>query len=422
MDRLWKQALEAVAAGQPAVLVTVVDATGSVPGHVGTRMLVTGAGTAGTVGGGTAEHRMVERARVMPRSAELQAFAHDGTAGSICAGAQTLALVPLADPDRAPLESLVETLEAGRSGALRLAPGGLAFAPGEHVPTAFDRAAGTWEYRETLGDLDTLVIVGGGHVALALSRVMATLPFRIVVLDNRPDLPTMDANVWADEKRVIDYDDVADHVPTGDRTWVTIMTQGHFYDRDVLVRLVESDLRYLGMLGSSSKVRDLYGRLERGGVPRERLERVSLPGGPAHPQPHPGGDRHLHRRPDHPAAQRAITRSRSRSTSRTDAAPARSSRCSSFTTRSVWPRFSVSWQKVRGARAPRPAPAGLRRGCPDESEAPPGFRHCEPRRGEAIPCVVPLPPGIASPGSAGLAMRGITESASSPSGQSRQRQ
>lgn len=279
MDSLWKQALEAVAAGQPAVLVTVVDATGSVPGHVGTRMLVTEAGTAGTVGGGTAEHRMVDRARGMGTTAELDHHAHDGTQGSICAGAQTFALLPLADPDRAALESLMETLEAGRSGALRLSPGGLSFAPGEHLPTAFDIDGDSWEYRETLGDLDTLVIVGGGHVALALSRVMATLPFRILVLDNRPDLPTMDANVWADEKRVVDYDDVADHVPTGDRTWVAIMTQGHLYDRDVLVRLVESEFRYLGMLGSSSKVRDLFGRLERGGVPRERLERVYSPVG-----------------------------------------------------------------------------------------------------------------------------------------------
>ena len=279
MLELWKRALDAVTAGRPAALVTVVDATGSVPGYPGTRMLVTEEGCTGTVGGGIAEHRMIERARTVRGVAELDHHAHDGTQGSICAGFQTFALVPLADRDRPTLEDIVATLEAGRAGALRLAPTGLVFTPGEHVPRSFDQGEGAWRYSETLGDLDTLVIVGGGHVGLALSRVMATLPFRIVVLDNRPDLPTMDANVWADDKRVIDYDDVASHVPEGDRTWVTIMTQGHLHDRDVLVRLVDNDYRYLGMLGSSSKVRDLFGRLERGGVPRDRLERVHSPVG-----------------------------------------------------------------------------------------------------------------------------------------------
>jgi xanthine dehydrogenase accessory factor len=278
MTTPWLQALDAVDAGARAVLVVVVDAAGSVPGTPGAKMLVSESGLFGTVGGGVAEHRLAEHARAVADAPELVSFDHDGgDDGSICSGRQTFALLPLGSTQRDALSEIVATLKDRRAGALRLSQQGLAFTAGDHLPRAFERGTDAWSYTETLGDLDTLVIVGGGHVALALSRVMATLPFRIVVLDDRPDLPTMTANVWADEKRVIAYEDVAEHVPDGDRTWVAIMTQGHLHDKDVLVRLVEKPLRYLGMLGSGSKVREMWSRLERGGVEREHLERVHSP-------------------------------------------------------------------------------------------------------------------------------------------------
>jgi xanthine dehydrogenase accessory factor len=278
MTSPWRQALDAVEAGRRAVLVAVVDAVGSVPGAPGATMVVTDLDASGTVGGGIAEHRMVDRARGGVDRPELVPIAHDATdTGSLCSGRQTMALVPLTSADQGSLREIVATLTDRRAGGLRLSQEGLSFAPGDHLPRRFSHDAGGWTYVDTLGDLDTLVIVGGGHVALALSRVMATLPFRIVVLDDRPDLPTMTANMWADEKRVIAYEDVAEHVPDGDRTWVAIMTQGHLHDKDVLVRLVEKPLRYLGMLGSGSKVREMWSRLERGGVEREHLERVHSP-------------------------------------------------------------------------------------------------------------------------------------------------
>ncbi len=275
---LWREACAAIEAGERPVLVVVVEASGSVPGYPGTKMVVRPHGVAGTVGGGEAEHRLVQLARAGVERPRLEGFVHQEDAdGTLCSGRQTFALLPLGEADRPALEALRETLRDGRSGVLRLSQEGLGFAPGEHAPARFAHAATAFEYVETLGDLDTLVIVGGGHVALALSRVMATLPFRIVVLDDRPGLETMAANRWADETRVIAYDDVAEHVPEGERTWVAIMTEGHRHDRDVLVRLVERDLRYLGMLGSAAKVHTLFSALERGGVPPERLAKVRSP-------------------------------------------------------------------------------------------------------------------------------------------------
>jgi xanthine dehydrogenase accessory factor len=130
-----------------------------------------------------------------------------------------------------------------------------------------------------MGLEDTLYIIGGGHVSLAFSRIMATLPFRLVVLDNREDLPTMAANRYAHEQHVVDFDHIGDHVAGGDHSWVVIMTFGHVHDRKVLERLLGKDLAYLGLMGSEAKVRQMYAAMEADSIDAKDLERVQAPVG-----------------------------------------------------------------------------------------------------------------------------------------------
>ena len=159
-------------------------------------------------------------------------------------------------------------------------------------------------FNEPLGLLETLTIIGGGHVSLAFSKVMATLPFRIRLLDNRPDLPTMDTNVWVHERGIVDYDSVADHVPDGTRSWVVIMTYGHVHDRQVLEKLLGRQYAYLGVLGSKAKMRTMFADMVAKGVPSRGSRTGSLAGGRLHRQPHSRGDRHQHRSRDHRGPQR----------------------------------------------------------------------------------------------------------------------
>jgi len=275
---LWQRALESLRQGQAAVLVTVVDAQGPVPGRPGAKMAVTAQGSVGTIGGGVAERQLAERARTLAGGPTLESFEHAGSAeGSFCAGTQVFALLPLGLPQAATLQSIVETLTGAGHGVLRLGSAGLSFTSGQKAPTSFARRGDSWTFAETLGRLEVLTIIGGGHVSLALSRVMATLPFRIVVLDDRAELPTMIGNPFAHETRVIDFERVAEHVPDGDLSYAVIMTYAHLDDQDVLERLVGRDYRYLGMMGSAPKVRQIFANLEAKGVRRERLARVRAP-------------------------------------------------------------------------------------------------------------------------------------------------
>jgi xanthine dehydrogenase accessory factor len=280
MNDLWEHALDSVRGGQRTVLVMVVDHQGSVPGTTGAAMVVSSLGCAGTVGGGTAEHAMIERARGFEGAPELVDIEHTPEAhGTLCSGRQTIALVSLARSDEPALAAVCDALRDGRVGTLHLSSTGMSFAPGAITPRCLTTDATGFRFATTLGRLDTLTIVGGGHCALALSRVIATLPFRIVVLDDRPDLPTLAANRFADEIRTVNYADLAAQVPEGDRSWVVVMTFGHAHDETALRALAGHRVRYLGLLGSAAKVAALFAAMRADGVPESFLSSIRAPVG-----------------------------------------------------------------------------------------------------------------------------------------------
>jgi xanthine dehydrogenase accessory factor len=280
MIEMWRHAERSVRDGHPATLVVVVDHTGSVPGTTGAAIVVSESGCVGTVGGGIAEHEIVDQAREFSGAPDLIDIEHTPDAsGSLCSGSHILAMLRLTTDDLPVLAEIVATLEGDRVGTLRLAGEGLGFDSDRAAAQHFVQSEAAWSFSSPIGRLDTLYIFGGGHVSLALSRVMATLPFRIVVCDDRPELPTMTANHFAHELRVVDYGESEKHVAEGDRSWVVVMTYGHEHDATVLRRLLELDLRYLGLLGSAAKVRQMFARFSADGVAQERLDRVSAPVG-----------------------------------------------------------------------------------------------------------------------------------------------
>jgi xanthine dehydrogenase accessory factor len=277
----WRFALDAIEAGRKPVLVMVVDHSGSVPGVTGTFVVVTENGQAGTIGGGAAEHALVDRARGLTDGPTLDEFVHTEKGdGTLCNGVQRFCLLPLSSDDGTVIETILATLDEHDIGTLTVTRNGLGFERSVVAVQRFEEQP-DWRFSTPLGLLDSLTIIGGGHVALALSRVMATLPFRITVLDNRTDLQTMDDNPWAHHTEVVDYDRIAEHVPEGDNSWVVVMTFGHRHDRQVVEKLLEHDVRYLGLMGSAAKIERLFADMEAAGADPEAVSRVRAPVGVA---------------------------------------------------------------------------------------------------------------------------------------------
>ena len=134
-------------------------------------------------------------------------------------------------------------------------------------------------YGEAHRPLETLWVVGAGHIARPLVEVAATLGFRVLVLDDRDDFATDERFPGAASVRRVDFaDPFADGGP-GPHDYVVLVTRAHRYDFDCLSRLVQGDdaPRYIGMVGSRRRVRAALSALLEAGVPRSSLTGVRAP-------------------------------------------------------------------------------------------------------------------------------------------------
>jgi xanthine dehydrogenase accessory factor len=298
----WEAVRTELLAGEAPMLLLVVESHGSSPGKPGFKMAVTAAGALlGTIGGGAMEKELADQAATLlargsgrPRLLKLLHHEDKGggppnarrsaarSSGGICSGWQRVALLPLASGDSGAVDSLLFALRRNQPGRLRFSPRGMEFEPRRRQAGAATfalRSAGDWSYCEEAGLRPVLTIIGGGHVGLALSRVMAGLDFHVRVLDDREDLATMAANVFVQEKRTVGYRGVGRHVPEGRESYAVIMTFGHQADERVLAQLAGRRLRYLGMMGSPAKVAQIFARLRRKGVTAAQLKKVHAPVG-----------------------------------------------------------------------------------------------------------------------------------------------
>jgi len=272
------------------ILITVIECKGSSPGRVGFKMVVSENGDiTGSIGGGVMEYNMVELAR--KKLAEncskpfIKRQIHDSEAeydksGMICSGEQTHAFVPLSLSDISSVTNLKNILDKGENGILTISSNNFNFSTKDSIENQFSstiNSSEVWEYKERLGFKDTFYIFGAGHISVPLSQILRMLDFRVVVYDNRRELSTFTANSYANQKEVVDYHNIEHLVPDGSNSYVAIMSFGHKFDQVILKQLLPKKLKYLGMIGSKSKVQCIYDNLREFGFNDNDFTRVDSP-------------------------------------------------------------------------------------------------------------------------------------------------
>ncbi len=123
----------------------------------------------------------------------------------------------------------------------------------------------------------TLYIFGAGHVGQPLAKIGKIAGFRIVVIDDREEFANKARFPDADEILVTDFSKVKERLKFSKRSCFIIATRGHENDLEVLRAFIESDLLYIGMIGSKRKVKEVFESLKRDGISKRLLERVHAP-------------------------------------------------------------------------------------------------------------------------------------------------
>ena len=229
---LFEEIAELRARGAEAALATVVGTCGSVPGRDAMKMLVLPDGTTrGTVGGGIMEDEV--------RRLGLQAIATES-----CRRTQFELTNEAADDSElicgGTIEVFVEPLT---------------------VPTCY--------------------VFGAGHLATAIAPVAKVAGFRVVVADDRRSHASAarfpDADVVMARPFDATFRALAGEISPA--SYCVIVTRSHRLDERCAEFCLGTKARYVGMIGSSKKVRKCHDYLKARGVTPRDVRRLRAPVG-----------------------------------------------------------------------------------------------------------------------------------------------
>ena len=298
----WKFILKSFSKKNPLIVLYVLESKGSSPGRQGFFMCVNADGKMkGSIGGGIMEHKFVELAkekiqeirnkkleiRYDKGSAQIKKQVHDKVSGKnqsgmICSGEQTILVYPIMKKDIHEIKKMIASLEGNQNGTIKLSPSGILFKntrPKKDFEFIITSEA-DWIYKEKTGFKNHLYIIGGGHCAMAFSKLMSTMDFYIHLFEDREDLNTVLANNYVHEQTIVkDYSVLKEVIPSGENNYMVVMTFGYRTD-DIAVRaLLDKHFKYFGLLGSKKKIEKMFEEYRQTGITEEALKKIHSPVG-----------------------------------------------------------------------------------------------------------------------------------------------
>ncbi len=197
MMDIYQEIVDCHAEGKPFAFATIVKAIGSVPRDVGAKMIVYPDGSiAGTIGGGNLEKLVIDESVELLKGEKVH---------------------------------LLKTYRLEESG-----PDSTGMYCGGEVEV----------FIEVNPRPDKLIIFGGGHIGRDLAKVAAGLNFKIIIVDERPDIL---AQYQKPIETFLTDENFSTNYPTIDKnSYIVIVTHGHRCDKQALANVIIKDWAYVG--------------------------------------------------------------------------------------------------------------------------------------------------------------------------------
>ena len=304
MREFFREIVHALEEGRPVELVSIAASDGSTPRGAGAMMAVfPGGGITGTIGGGNVEfecQRLAASPRVKRncrRASPPRSSSSAASLGMVCGGGVTVQFQYLPAGEQRIIAVLRDLIEADGGNRdtwlLRRIEGeqvtamGLADRTGPRhldiLPEELELLCGNQAVfaRKWLSipvvKAGRTYLFGGGHVSQALVPVLASLGFRPVVYDDRPEFADPALFPKAEKTLCGDFARLSEQVTVTPEDYVVVMTRGHQADYEVLTQVLRSGAKYLGCIGSKRKLALCRERLLAAGFTDEEYARLHAP-------------------------------------------------------------------------------------------------------------------------------------------------
>jgi xanthine dehydrogenase accessory factor len=228
---IYEQIVQLRQQGRRGAVATIVNVRGSVPSFETAKMLIRDDGSiVGTVGGGCVEAEVWQAAREVMESEKPRTITFNLNqnpkydTGLVCGGTLDIFIEPV-------------------------------------LPPAL------------------LYVFGAGHVALSLYQTARSAGFDVTVIDDRESYANRERFSEAKEVIAEDFDHAMARLNPSETSYIVIVTRGHRDDMRVLRWAVQTQARYVGMIGSKRKTITIFRELVKEGLAESLFERVHAPVG-----------------------------------------------------------------------------------------------------------------------------------------------
>lgn len=265
--------------GCDAVLLSVVESSGSVPRKKGAKMVCfSDNDSVGTVGGGAVEHDAMLKSRKLNSNTlclnKKYTLNHSDAEklGMVCGGEVDINFVYVNTSEKniALFEHICKLVENHKKAWLvtGLTNGELfVFSDNEwyenRVPEAdvsvllkcdAQLSADARYYAEPLTQDGVVYVFGGGHVSKALCPMLSATDFRVVVYEDNVEFAKKEFFETAEKVVCAEFTKINENVSITGSDYAVVLTRGHKSDNEVLRQILSKHPSYLGVIGSRKKV------------------------------------------------------------------------------------------------------------------------------------------------------------------------
>ncbi len=124
---------------------------------------------------------------------------------------------------------------------------------------------------------DALIVFGAGHIGLKLCDFAKALGYHVTIVDERQEYANIERFPHADRVLAGEFTELIEGMHIDDATSIVIVTHGHEHDLDALRSVVKKGARYVGVIGSRSKLRHCYGELLKEGITQSEIDKIHGP-------------------------------------------------------------------------------------------------------------------------------------------------
>jgi xanthine dehydrogenase accessory factor len=229
LQNIYKKINEIVDQNIPAALVTVTRTEGSTPRNAGSKMIVYEDGSIfGTIGGSMVEVKVIEEAKLCLQEGKSNRVEHNlndlekDDTGMVCGGNMEFFIEPLA------LSS--------------------------HI-----------------------YIFGAGHVGLPLAKFAREVGFSYSLIEDREQFATSERFPEAKNIIVEEPGEAAGKINFKPSDFLAIVTRSHDQDYSVLKAVLNKSVKYIGLIGSKVKSKQIFSKLREDGFNEKQLKQIHTP-------------------------------------------------------------------------------------------------------------------------------------------------